>query len=53
MDIQGLSKRLTFLKLPVLVIESTKGDQICGKISINGKIFRLALKKNQQELEKN
>ena len=37
--IQGLSDRMSFLKLLVLWTESTIGAQICGKISIKGKHF--------------
>ena len=35
-QVQGLSERMSFLKLLVLGTESTIGAQICEKISIRG-----------------
>ena len=49
--LQGPSKRMAFLKLLVLGTESTIGAQICVKISIKGRHFRLALKKHKQNLD--
>ena len=53
MFVQGLSERMSFLKLLVLGTESPIRAQICGKISIKGRHFYISIKETLTRFGKN